>query len=289
MNSNEPARDALLDFLYSDHERVASFLSQLAGSGALKASEAMGTKIKTHKQKGAFAAGLISAGLEGDRSWKQEIKETYDPLWVNSRKLIDEIYERQSSVRKESIDIGKILILSGTLLCFDYTILNALMSADAFEDLIATSVNDSDAGGKSKNGFREKKKLASVLRGLLQSLPLGMGFVLVTEHGHFWFSVKREYLNLHDLDIPLKFPLHISGKWEVLGIVDALPNDHVEGIQSVINKQIDGLMPPMVFNLMEMIGTITGQFGRPLQAGGISPLIVYRDVFADSNVTISDS
>lgn len=137
---------------------------------------------------------------------------------------------------------------------------------------------------KNKSAQRNgKRHLANVIRDFLKSLPLGIGFVLVTDVGHFWFNVKREYLSLHDLDIPMKFLTHVSGKWDVLGVVDAAANDQVEGIQPVIDRNIDGLLPPMALNFLQMTGTVTVQFGRPLPAWGLSPLAVYRDVYAAEN------
>jgi hypothetical protein len=270
----------LFDFLYSDHVRVASFLAQLTGSGALKESERSGTKSKTTRRTGGLSLGPIKGGLEGQRDWHQEAREIYDPLWSNSRLLIDEIKERDDGVRVGPPLIGQLRIFSGSLLCFDYSLVTGVLSAEAVEDLIAAGVENDDSQHKKHTAqFRqEKKRLASVIRGFLQSMPLGIGFVLVTPECHFWFNVKREYLTLQDLDIPLKFPVHISGNWEVLGIVDALPNDHVEGIQHVIDRSIDGLLPPMAVHFFQLIGTITGQFGRPVQAWGLNPLSVFRDI-----------
>lgn len=114
----------------------------------------------------------------------------------------------------------------------------------------------------------------------MRTLPLGIGFVLVTNECHFWFSVKREYLSLLDLDIPLKFPIHVSGIWNVLGVVDAVPLDHVEGLRHILERQIEGLFPTFVLNMMQLIGVTAALFGRPIQAYGLSPVVVYRDILS---------
>lgn len=133
------------------------------------------------------------------------------------------------------------------------------------------------AGSNIKNK-NESKNNASIIREFLRQLPLGIGFVLVTEIGHLWFTVKKDYLSLYNLDIPLKYPVHVSGEWSILGIVDAVPNDHVEGIRPVIDREIDGLLPAMVFHMMELTGAMTGMFGRPVNAFGLSPLVIYRNI-----------
>lgn len=83
----------LLDFLYADHERVASFLAQIQGEGSLKESYQAGTTQKKGQRHGDLKLGLFEAGLAEERDWGKEVRLTYDPLWANSRKLIDHIEE----------------------------------------------------------------------------------------------------------------------------------------------------------------------------------------------------
>ncbi|MBS0502192.1 MAG: hypothetical protein JSS55_00010 [Proteobacteria bacterium] len=274
------SESVLLDFLYADHERVASFLAQLLGSGSPTESERTGSKGKTSTRKAGLSLGPISAGLEGERDVSLEVRETYDPLWSNSRRLIETVSGQGSAFTGIKPDVEQIRIFSGNLLCFDYSLISRVMSAQAVDNLIAAGVSDNDVPTKKPNAAQrqEKKHLASVIREFITSLPLGIGFVMVADDYHFWFNVKRKYLSLQDLDIPLKFPVHISGKWNVLGVVDALPHDHVEGIQPVLDKNIDGLVSPMVLHFIQVTGFMTAQFGRPIAAWGLSPLIVYREV-----------
>lgn len=268
----------LLDFLYADHERVASFLAQLYGSGTPKETEEAATKAKKLGRRGNLKLGPVEGAVEGERDWSREVRSTYDPLWSNSRKLIDHIQEESTS--DTLLTLGQIRILSGCLLAYDLSSLRNIMNSDAMEDFIAGGIEDDQSwvNRSTKAKSAEKKKQASVIREFLKGLPLGIGFVLVTKVAHFWFSVKREFLSLYDLDVPLKFPTHISGPWNVLGVVDAMPNDHVEGIEPVLARNIDGLIPPMVLHMMQLTGATVGMFGRPLQAYGLSPLVVFRRV-----------
>lgn len=271
---------SLLDFLYSDHERVASFLSQINVDGVVTGSEKSASKGKQNSRDGKIKLGPFEGGLGVERDWNQEVRLKYDPLWSNSKKLIDYFDQNLISETDTELKCGKIVSLSGSLIAYDLSTVTGLMESEHMDDFIANGMDDdtiSDVrSGKVKS--QEKKKNASIVRQFIKSIPLGIGFVLVTDKGHFWFSVKKEFLSLYDLDIPLKYPIHVSGTWNVLGVVDALPHDHVEGMQPIIDRNIDGLMPAMVLHLLQLIGGIVGLFGRPLQAYGLSPLIVYRDV-----------
>src|SRR5688500_13483822 len=91
------ANQILLDFLYADHERVASFLAQLHGLGTPKETQQSASKAKSTGQKGGLQLGVASGGGTNEREWGQEVRQTYDPLWSNSRKLIDEIQDRKTS------------------------------------------------------------------------------------------------------------------------------------------------------------------------------------------------
>lgn len=271
----------LLDFLYADHERVASFLAQIGGEGAPKETEKTATRARKTNREGGVKLGLVEGAVGSERDLSHEVRLTYDPLWTNSRRLIDYFDDASSTINQSTPSIGQVRIFAGNLLAYDLSSLTSIMNADAMEDFIAGGMrnDDTNMANRSPTAKRaEKKKEASVIREFIKGLSLGIGFVLVTEHHHFWFSVKRQFLSLYELDVPLKFPVHISGTWNVLGVVDALPNDHVEGLKPVLDRQIDGLVPAMVLHMMELTGVTTGMFGRPIEAYGLSPLVVYRSV-----------
>lgn len=269
----------MYDFLYSDHERVASFLSQLNSSGALSSVEQSGGKAKSNTKKGGLNFGPVQAGLAQELEWNREVRQTYDPLWQNSLRLIEAV-ESEAGEPGNSINLGQIRIFSGTLLAYDLSALTSLMQSDAMDDFIASGLREDEGqdNRSAKVKKASKRQEAEVIRAYLKEMPLGMGFVLVSSHAHFWFSVKREFLSLYTLDVPLKFPTHISGQWNVLGVVDALPEDHVEGIRPVLDREIDGLLPAMVLHMLQLSGASTGMFGRPVPAHGLSPLSVYREV-----------
>jgi hypothetical protein len=93
----------------------------------------------------------------------------------------------------------------------------------------------------------------------------------------FSFNIKREYLNLHRSDIPLKFPFQISGSWSIVGVVDAEPQDHLTGTIA-LGEAANNLFPALAQPFIRLIGTSAINFGRNLQAFGLSPLAIYRRI-----------
>lgn len=267
----------LFDFLYSDHERVASFLSQLNGIGALKTNEQLSSQSKNTAKKGTAKFGVGQVGIENDREWSKEIRQQFDPLWTNSKSLIDHVTGIQTDKPPE---LGSLVVLSGNLLAYDLSSLTAMLQSDAMTSFIAAGTDDDAiAQNRSKKAAEQiKQNQADVVRHFLKGLPLGIGFILFTQAGQFWFSVKKQYLTLYDLDIPLKFPTQISGKWNVLGVVDAFPDDHFKEISNNFSDNSDYILPAMPLHMLQLIGATVGLFGRPVTAFGLSPLSIYREV-----------
>jgi hypothetical protein len=61
----------LFDFLYADHERVASFLAQLYGIGSPTEAAQSAAKGKKTDQKADLKLGIIGVGAGGEREWGQ--------------------------------------------------------------------------------------------------------------------------------------------------------------------------------------------------------------------------
>lgn len=265
----------IFDFLYADHEKVASILSQIEDGGAPSETSVRAQRGKDNK------AGLSAklAGIGGDasvnRNLQYEVRQTYDPLWVNSRKLIEHVGALGSS---SEIDIGQIRVFDGSLVAFDQSVLPKLMSSSSMRDFIAAGMDGSQIDGKRNiKAFNENKKEADVIQTYIASLDLGIQFVLNSMGTGFWFNINRNNLYLHEMDIPLKFPVIISGEWKVLGIIDALPNDQF-ALDHLDEMGAADHIPAMLGNLGQLIGFTSVLFGRRLDSYGIKPLAIFREI-----------
>ena len=128
---------------------------------------------------------------------------------------------------------------------------------------MAQSVEIDQSNRSSKVQQKERNELAKTICQFLESLPLGIVFILLSESRAFWFNVKRDYLALQTLDIPLKFPAAIGGEWHVTGLIDAMPNDHANVITD-FEKMGDQLVFPQAFGLItQLVVPLVNLFGRP--------------------------
>jgi hypothetical protein len=257
----------VIDFLYADHERVASFLSQLGGSdGLLKEVTSEETRAKNDSAKANLGARFLglNAGVEvGESSSAQhDTRMVYDPLWTNSLKLIQEVESKSKA--KKSADplpkIGQLRQISGRLRVFDIGYLPSLVKSPAMVGFImkGQSKDDDATFSDDANGRNE----AEVTQSYLGALPFGIQFLLDDGKNQYWFNLKRQYLSLYDLDIPLKFPQKIPGAWKAIGIVDAAPDDDsmddIDELPNAVRQHI----PPFMQKLAQLPENTNEMFGR---------------------------
>jgi len=274
-------KPSLLDFLYSDHERVASFVSQLSGIGFLKGYERQSDKDKNKAKEGSLKVGGVGGSASLDTSWHRGIRETYDPLWETSVELVQHV-EKQQALKVPKIEVGQLVCLSGELFALDLAFVRELMNADSMAEFIARGSQDNTENSthqkkKHVNKNSEEYKNAQVIIEYMKSIPLDIQFMMHASNSSFSFNIKREYLNLHQSDIPLKFPFQISGHWSIIGVIDAAPQDHIAGVIAK-GDVVESMYPALAQPFIQLIGTSGVMFGRNMNAFGLSPLAIYRRV-----------
>lgn len=265
----------IFDFLYADHEKVASILSQLEEDGLPKETSIRAQRAKVTKSGFSAKLGGIGADYSTGRGLQYEVRQTYDPLWQNSRRLIGRL-ETTNNTAEPSL--GQLRILEGQLIAFDQSVLSKIMSAGSMKDLLASSMGTNDSVEKRyKKSLSDKKKEADIVQTYIAGLGLSVQFVLLASQTGFWFNINREYLYLNETDIPLKHPINISGSWKVVGIVDALPHDQFD-LSHLEPLGADDHIPAMISHLGELIGITAVMFGRKSSSYGLKPLAIYRQI-----------
>lgn len=267
----------MLDFLYSDHERVAALMAQIEGVGA---QVGFGRTYQKAKQSGKsldIDIPFVSGGFSSGNNLNKELRQEYDPLWANSKKLV-EIIDEKSADQSLDFQYGDLVSVGGRLLCLDQGFINEIMKSEAIISKIAEGIDIENTQRSPKGLRQEKSEMAKLIRDFVQSLPLGMVFILLTDSDAFWFNVKREYLQIQDLDIPLKFPVSIGGEWRVTGIVDALPQDHASGLSIVPGLGEKLIFPQALTLITQFIIPLITLFGRPADAYGLSPITIHREI-----------
>lgn len=105
----------------------------------------------------------------------------------------------------------------------------------------------------------------------MQLLPHGIQGRLIGDlQRTVWFTLREDGLSTNAADVFLKHGSHIAGSWNIVGIVDALPSfafspqsPFEDGMQKAIADLGASLRPAV---------------GRPNDAWGMTPLLIFREV-----------
>ncbi|MBC7160115.1 MAG: hypothetical protein H5U21_08725, partial [Porphyrobacter sp.] len=125
----EAESGSVFDFLYHDHRRIASFLSQFDVNGLLTGltqGEGVTKGAKRSKRLGVGAqAPLVGGGsldfeIGPGEAGSQTLERIYDPFWVNARQFLDVLTERDMIQRDISAaNMGEFVLAKGFLSVLD--------------------------------------------------------------------------------------------------------------------------------------------------------------------------
>lgn len=291
--------DSVFDFLYHDGRRIASLLAQFDPSGHLqsvskgRSAEEGRDSDASLEQTGSFPA-IYSAKHNTKeqvrRSHAEEIQRIYDPMWSNARALLDTLDER-GLIQRDLVDAetGQLVLISGELSILDLKLISGMWSMNSVQKMIEMGLPQLP---KYKKGQRETPEMRAALRmakqakeemelnfklfmDLIPALPHATQVQVSDEQGRrVWCTVNAEGLSMSASDISLKHGINVPGTWALLGILDALP-DQVS--TDVRQQSADG--SEMVAKLYEsMVPVLRNFLGRPEDAFGVTPLLVFREV-----------
>lgn len=130
---DDQQNDFVLDFLYHDAPRVASFLAQFGTYGVPQQSKTGQAAKRVGATKTGGAAGIdVPAVAKGQASLEytstddtQRTEETtWDPLWANARALLDFLEERDMIQRDIwKARVGQFVLAKGALIFLDLAML----------------------------------------------------------------------------------------------------------------------------------------------------------------------
>lgn len=287
--SDHPERDSVYDFLYHDAHRIGSFLGQFDQHGHLKGLQTSADTGRSRASKtvggGTGSIPLIASGTASHEQaeaqhWDRGAQRTYDPLWANARAFLDylagaDLIERDAA----KAAIGQFVLISGQVFVLDTAILKSLTAGQHFRQFVRN-------GAPAAAGPRQAKSAASNSSEfgmeILNSMPSTVQARVATNTGDaYWGSLAVEGLTTSPGDLMLKHGILLGGEWSMLGILDATPSETPSGLQAEMQNAITvAALGPIIGGLGVMANTLRPMLGRPADAYGITPLLVFRDVAA---------
>jgi len=282
--SGPQAESYVYDFLYHDARRVASFLAQLGPYGQLTSLEhsrsTADSSTSTSKVTAQGGVPMVAAasGELNDAATTgvgEGLKPVYDPLWLNALDLYERL-DASGLLQRDptKAGMGQFVVVTGVLSVVDMALLKQMLESP----LLRTSLIAQGTKGSGKNNAAQATAMKTGLE-LIRVMPHLIQARLTANGVVYWGSIAKDGLTTDTADLYLKHGLRISGSWTLMGILDALPDPPMDELQQRVSALTDavelgayaqglGLMTPFVRPLL----------GRPEEAYGVTPLLIFREV-----------
>jgi len=274
VGQEEQNTESLYDVLYVDNERLLNYSAQLDPNGHLtsikltksnQASDESAGQISVHVAKGTFASR---------NSHSDGFEHSFDPSKVIPFDVLNQLDERGLILRTLSeASHGSLVLCSGGLRIKDlssaqivWPIIEKTLPLDnIFRDFLSNQTNPKKI---------THADMRTLVRGLFNSIEHPLHGEILTESKILWATLNSKYLIPSAIDLMLKYTTTIPGRWYILCAVDCLP----EGLHENYEEDWDSVDESFTSLIDRLARTFSRSFGRPAEAYGVTPLIIFREI-----------
>lgn len=298
----ESASNAL-DFLYHDVRRVQSFLAQFREEGhpsQLRRTSTTGKGSSTRYTASAsgevpfIAKGGGSAERSSSKEGRSSLEEVIDPFWSNAREFLETV--QGEGLLKDGLEarIGNLIRCTGTLILIDLGFIQRIVQVKELKDILRkrevagaisridrTSLTKSDLARQEAAARKNAEEVFGQNVNLLQVISNSTHCHLLMPNFAVWGTLIEENLVPTPSNLMLKHGVIIDGQWTMVGILDALPG------RAELTPDTLATLHPIIGDVG--VGTIQiaqyarNLFGKPPASGGVTPLLIYREIQTGSH------
>lgn len=271
-DQGDSQENSVFDFLYHDPQRIASFLSQFDENGHLTQVVQKAGKKSATNDSGQLSARLgvpfvgggdANLSTTNTQSAEREGQRTYDPVWANSLLLLEYLTDQNFIQRHlPNANMGQFVLVKGNLWVIDLGLMKDIFSNPTVQGFLT-----------SQSGAATAQQTIAMTMGvsLVTVIPHVTQAVLSAPSGLTWSSLNPAGLTMPAADLLMKHGFSIGGKWSILGVLDAVPD-------KALPPAPPASLGPYVTGLVSMAPSIRPMLGRPSDAYGITPLLIFREV-----------
>lgn len=297
---------SVFDFLYNDSRRVGSYLAQLDENGLL--TEIRRGDQSSKRGKRGFTVGMQVMGTGGsverapEEAGSESSERVYDPFWANARELLDALDDHGMIQRDLSAaPIGGVVLLSGQMRVIDLSLVKALWELPGIRKMVMRGAQPKSSDGqpalnrqdrraqeaKQRSAPAGKTSMEESMELMLEMLPVlphTLSVIVGGTNGVSWATLREEHLIGTGSDLILKHGVVIPGEWQMLGILDARPDQGGQG--DVEANNAINFADPDRLGAHSLVGQLAGVMspifrillGRPGTHFGITPVMIFRQV-----------
>lgn len=291
-NSKSPS---VLDFLYHDHRRIGSFLSQFEETGVLSQVTHSNTAQENEETIASHSADLGVPGVVKGKTGVDEragsgLSDTshrvYDPFWSNARAFLDFLSDKD--MLEDNINnakIGQFVIVSGYLSILDLVMFKEAWKMKTIQrkmmDGIAPSRKMANMTAAQRDEAKESKENAELFIELMQVMPHAVHARLLEKADErtnlIWCTLQDEYLVAPASDISLTHGANMSGEWSIVGILSAYPEYSTPDMSTQFDETDMGMTQSIIGQLSNILSPMVRiALGRPSAAHAVTPLLIFR-------------
>ena len=269
--SGPSEKSSVYDFLYHDPRRIASFLAQFTQHGHVESlsrsestAEATTDKSVLTGRAGVPAVGSVGGSGETTTSESKEeaLTTTYDPLWANALALLDHLTQHELIHRDITrASSGQFVLTQGELDIVNLGTLRAAWAENPIRKLVFSGSMSKGERAQMDAGFSFIKLLPHSIQAVLR------GEIAV------WCCLRSDGMTTPADDLLLKHGATVSGRWSLLGILDALPDSAAPAEDPPVGPE--GNMGTV---MRALAPTAREVLGRPPDHYGVTPVLILREI-----------
>jgi hypothetical protein len=218
----------------------------------------------------------------------EALERQYDPLWANALTLLDYLTARDM-IHDTTAGIGQFVNVSGDLRVHDMGTLQRFWDIPAVRKTMEPSPSGPVGNRSERRKHAAQPQAASAPSAielgieLLKTLPHGVtARMKLPSGGEVWSSLHAASMTGSTSDLFLKHGANIAGTWNMIGVLDAEPDPDIVDDASPISPELQnamGFLEKGFSHILDTLAPIARSFlGRPSNAYGMTPLVIYREV-----------
>ncbi|MCU4481343.1 DUF6414 family protein [Acinetobacter ursingii] len=268
--------ESIFDFFYLDNTKIKSFYAQLTGNGALASFKNFSNITDIRKFEASVGVPSVANGKGAtDHSASLGSEHQYDATHTMPREMINKLDELGFIHRElHENQLGNLLLLEGKLSVVDVSVIKDFMKPAS--DILLSSLPSATKQEKEQKAILEKTFKPAFE--FIKEIPYAFEGKLLVDTGEYgendipycsevWMTLNRKEMINDGVDINFKHGEFMSGKWYVLGVLDATPYD---------NFTYHTQKNEMKEMISQTMGMLREQFGRPNLAFGMTPIAIFR-------------
>jgi hypothetical protein len=255
-----PESVEIYDFLYVDRARVSSLYAQLFPQGIITNIKTTATQAFSDDRNVGSDIKVLKAESKSSESGSEGIERMFDATWSVPLEVLARL--KSLSLVRDSVrdaGLGSIILEQCFIRVIDFS---------SMEDLFDPAIRSWIATGKGE-AEAIPPEAVQIIAEVLKAMPRAIHAHFLTNSGFLWSSLQSSGLTIPVTDLTLKFGGTVSGKWNLVYLVDAWADS---GDPPDVTNWSAGPLIDGIHTAMHGLRTL---MGRPQNWMGITPLMIF--------------